>query len=63
MSPEELIYYRERARAERECAEAATNPHAVEIHLKLAALYESLIDLDEVPSPRIHIAEAMSPSH
>lgn len=51
MHPEELLYYRERALIERQRAAESTNPHAGEIHRKLADLYESLIDLEQKPQP------------
>ena len=47
MSPEEKLYYSERAAAERQRAAESTNPHVVEIHTKLAALYDKLVDTDE----------------
>ena len=59
MSSEELNYYRERARVERQRAAESSNPHVIEIHEKLAALYEKLIELEKVHQPTLHIAEAM----
>jgi hypothetical protein len=47
MSPDEREYYRERASAERKQAATSTNPHAKEIHVKLACLYEKLVGLEE----------------
>lgn len=49
MSSDELNYYRERAQIERQRAAESTNPHVVEIHRKLAGLYEQLVDLGESP--------------
>ena len=61
MSPDELSYYRHRAVVERAHAAAATNPYAVEIHQKLACLYEKLIELeDEKPTLRIVTPERLS---
>ena len=56
MSPEDSTYYRERAAAERQCAAESTNPHAREIHQKLAELYERLIALDEAQGDNRNIA-------
>lgn len=47
MSPEDLEYYRERARDERVRAAAAGSEAAAEIHVTLAALYEQLIELED----------------
>ena len=51
MHPEELLYYRERAFIERQRAAESTNPHAIEIHQKLADLYERLVELEQAPRP------------
>jgi hypothetical protein len=51
MSPNEREYYRNRAKIERRLANAATNPHAAEIHTKLASLYEGLVQLEEAHPP------------
>ena len=56
MSPEELEYYRERAAVERRYAIESSNPHAVEIHLKLAELYEALLAVEQPPRPQVHMA-------
>ena len=55
MHPEELLYYRERALIERQRAAESTNPHAGEIHRKLAELYEMLLDLEQQPQPTLSI--------
>jgi hypothetical protein len=60
MSPNELLYYRERAEVERQRATEAANPLAAEIHLELASLYERLVKLDEVPKPKLPIVESMA---
>ena len=52
MSHDELSYYRERAAIERQRAAGSTNAHAVEIHRKLAELYEQLVELEQVPPPK-----------
>ena len=54
MSPEELLYYRERALIERARAATASSV-AAEIHLELACLYERLVDLEEAPKAKLHI--------
>ena len=51
MSPEEISYYRERAKIEHALAEQSQNPHAAEIHAKLAALYEKLVEVDQAITP------------
>ena len=55
MTPEEFSYYRERARIERECAAESTNPHAAEIHEKLAVLYEDLVKAGEANSNVVNV--------
>lgn len=55
MSPDELAYYRQRAQVERTHAANATNPNAKEIHVKLACLYEKLIELEDVERPKLSI--------
>ena len=47
MSQDEIQYYRERAEVEWKCAANSSNPHAREIHEKLAELYERLVEIDE----------------
>lgn len=58
MSPEELLYYRERALIERQRAAESTNPYVIGIHQKLAALYEKLIEHEEVARPTLRIVDA-----
>ena len=60
MSPDEIDYYSKRAAIERQRAVESTNPHVIEIHNKLAALYERLVDLGE--PPRAHIEDRISSS-
>lgn len=60
MSPEELNYYRERAIIERQRAAESTNLHAIEIHEKLAALYDKLVEMEATPT--LHIVGERSPS-
>lgn len=56
MSHAEASYYRQRALIERQRAAESTNPHAVEIHRKLADLYEQLVAHEESPPPEQHAA-------
>lgn len=46
MSRNELEYYRARALAEREAAEAASEPHVAAIHRELAEHYEAIVRLN-----------------
>ena len=55
MPPEELLYYRERALIKRQRAIESTNLHVIEIHEKLAALYERLVELEGEPRPTLSI--------
>lgn len=55
MTPDDLAYFRARATAEREAASVTTGP-AAEIHLKLASLYEQLVELQESPRRTLTIA-------
>ena len=57
MTPEELTYYRERSRIERARAAESTNPHVVEIHEKLAMLYEKLVAIEDATPPMGRAAE------
>ena len=59
MSPQEREYYRDRAAAERARAAVASSV-AAEIHIELACLYESLVELDEEPRPTLSIVGASS---
>ncbi len=43
MSSDDVAYFRERARSEREQAKLSTSADVAEIHEELAALYEALI--------------------
>lgn len=54
MSPDQLAYYRARAMSERAIAAEAVGP-AAEIHLKLALLYEELLELEESGRPALTI--------
>ena len=62
MSPDEKLYYSERAAIERQRAAESTNPHVIEIHEKLAALYDRLVDTDELHTPRPHFVDATNSS-
>jgi len=44
MSPEDINYYRERARAERERAKESSSADIAEIHEELARLYDALVE-------------------
>ena len=55
MSPEELLYYRERALIERQRAAESTNPYVIEIHQKLADLYDKLVEHEEIPTRRFQV--------
>ena len=63
MSSDESTYYRERAQIERRRAAESQNPHVIEIHAKLAALYEKLIELEEQHQPTFRLVEVMNPVH
>ena len=54
MSCEDLSYYHERARNERERAKASSNADVAEIHEELARLYDALIQ-HETLRPKLHI--------
>ena len=57
MSPQERDYYRQRAKAERLCAERTSTAVAAVIHNQLAELYDNLVELDETPDrPKLRIA-------
>jgi hypothetical protein len=63
MHPDELAYYRERALMERQRASDPTISNtAAEIHLKLAGLYEMLVELEENDNPTIRIVEVGHPA-
>lgn len=47
MSPEQMTYYRERARQERARAQEAARADIAEIHYELARLYDGLISMSE----------------
>ena len=55
MSPEEISYYRERASIERQSAAQSTNPHVIEIHEKLADLYEKLVEMEGHHEPSLRL--------
>lgn len=62
MHPDELAYYRERAFLERQRASDPTiGSIAGEIHLKLAGLYEMLVELEDNDSPTVRIVEVGHP--
>ena len=61
MSPQEREYYRDRAAEERRRS-ATANSVAAGIHLELACLYESLVELEEPSRPKLSIVEVMSAS-
>ena len=54
MSDDEKHYFSERAAIERQRAEESTNPHVVEIHKKLADIYERLVETDDGQAPRMN---------
>jgi len=54
MSSDDLTYYRERARTERERAKASSNADIAEIREELARLYDALIQ-HETLRPKLHI--------
>ena len=62
MTPEEILYYRERAAIERQLAADSTNPRVVEIHEKLAALYDQLVEGDEFQPAQMNDADVRSAS-
>ena len=62
MSPDEVAYYRERALIERQRASDATNALAAGVHLELACLYESLIELEERDTPTLRVVEIGYPA-
>jgi len=51
---EDIIYYRERAKTERERAKASNNADIADIHEELARLYDALIE-HETLRPALHI--------
>jgi hypothetical protein len=53
MSSNDLEYYRERSRRERELAAAAEHPSAASAHAALADVYEALVANDQRPTARI----------
>ena len=57
MSPDEIIYYRERASIERHRASESSDKAASAAHLELARLYEGLVELKQKSGPRLHIVE------
>jgi hypothetical protein len=62
MHPDELAYYRERALIERQRASDSTiSTTAANIHLKLAGLYEMLVELEENDNPTLRIVEIGHP--
>ena len=61
MTSDELIYYRHRAVVERQRAEEATSPHAADVHLRMAVIYERLVELEQAPQPRVRLVEVMNP--
>ena len=62
MVPDELTYYRERAIVERHRALTATDPRAAELHAELASLYETLVESNQHPKPKLHaMAAATAP--
>jgi hypothetical protein len=50
VSTDELNYYRERAKIERQRASESTNQYVIEIHEKLAELYEKLVNHEQLGS-------------
>jgi hypothetical protein len=57
MSPDELAYYRERAFIERHRASESTIRLAAEIHLKMACIYERLVELEDHYAPTLRVVE------
>lgn len=55
MSPHERDYYRQRAKAERLCAERTSRGVAADIHHTLAALYDKLVELEENPTAKLRV--------
>ena len=55
MSSDDIAYYRERARIERERAKTSANADIAEIHEELARLYDALIEHESL-RPTLHIA-------
>jgi len=54
VSSEDISYYRERARVERERAKESSAADIAEIHEELARLYDALVE-HETLRPRLHI--------
>ena len=50
MSSSDIEYYRQRASAERQLAEAARDAKIAELHEELASLYQRMLDALEGPS-------------
>jgi hypothetical protein len=62
MHPDELAYYRERALIEkRRASDSTISSTAADIHLKLAGLYEMLVELEENDNPTLRIVEVGHP--
>lgn len=57
MSPDELIYYRERAIIERRRASETSDKTASGAHLELAKLYEGLVESKQKPGPHLHVVD------
>ena len=51
MSSDDIAYYRERARIERERAKTSANADIAEIHEELARLYDALIEHESLRPP------------
>ena len=54
MSSDDINYYRERARVERERASESSSEDIAEIHEELARLYEALVEHESL-RPTLHI--------
>ena len=61
MGPDELAYYRERALIEKRRAAESTMRLAADIHLKLAGLYESVVEVEEQYDPTLRTVEIGHP--
>jgi hypothetical protein len=62
MHPDELAYYRERALIERQRASDSTiSSSAADIHLKLAGIYEMLVELEDKHNPTLRVVEVGHP--
>jgi hypothetical protein len=62
MSPDELAYFRERAFIERRRASDSTIRLAADIHLKLACLYERIVELEEHHAPTFRVVNIGHPA-